>query len=276
MPVSPERTWTRSQSWFAIHKPRPAILVGARPFAPHQRVVDATGIADGADQIAVFVPDVEPARAAAVLDAVGGDLADREDEVLVAAAVEPGRAGALGDEVAHHRQVRPAEVEPDRGPRGLRQRPFQRRIERVAGGDRLAVGMGADGMAALGALQDLVAEPPGVVRAHHGQRALRSEGEVEKPLMQLALFQLGGAAVRRDRFAQTADTPVEVAGVEEVPPGRDQPRGVASHVAHRPELHRFRIGSQGFLDELHARLREDDQDRLSGSDPLFQVGDGPL
>src|SRR6476469_8772789 len=49
---------------------------------------------------------------------------------------------------------------------------------------------GADGMAALGSEQDLVAEAAGVVWAHHRQCPLLGEGEVEEALVQLALFHL--------------------------------------------------------------------------------------
>lgn len=72
------------------------------------------GVADVADELAVLVPDAEGALAAAVLDAVGGDLAGGEDEVFGAPDVEARCRRAFGDELAHVAQVGLAEVHPDR------------------------------------------------------------------------------------------------------------------------------------------------------------------
>ena len=94
----PERIWTRSAELVARSRARGrwACSAGGRS-RPTSGSVDVAAVADGADRARPSSSQTwRLALAAAVLDAVGRRLADREDEVLVAAGVEPGGSGRTG------------------------------------------------------------------------------------------------------------------------------------------------------------------------------------
>ena len=117
----PERTWTRSQSWFAIHSPRPRSSCHSGTRRPDHRVGDAAWAAHLEHQSLVLLPDAQLGLPAAVDQRVDDrsralpGRARRCDPVT-----QPGGEG-MGDD------VRPAPRPGRRGSRpGARPRPRPR------------------------------------------------------------------------------------------------------------------------------------------------------
>src|SRR3954470_23031570 len=197
----------------------PAVAVfEPRAGAAGQRLVEAAAVADLAHDHVVLVPDAQRALAAAVADAVRGDLVGREHEVAGAWLADAGLARVLRDERAD-----PAERLPrDRVLGGVggcvRERcgELWRRPVGAAVADALG---GADPrVRALGLLDHLAVEVRGVVGADEVEAVGTREGGVEQLLVALALHELGGAAAGPDRLADAAQR--AGAAADEVAPRR--------------------------------------------------------
>ena len=183
-------------------------------------------------------------RAAAVGDAVGGQLAGGDDEVGGVGGAEAGSLGGALDPAPHLGEPAAIELE-DLGAGGP---PAQLTGEAVAPGDVFAAAL-ADAVAADRAvgvgdlLQHFVAEGAAVVGAEQRPGRGRREGDVEQRLVALALVDLGGLAPGPDRFADAAHRPA-AALVDELAPEGDDPGRVAAQLLHRGKADRGRIGAQ--------------------------------
>ena len=87
--------------------------------------------------------------------------------------------------------------------------------------------------------------------------------------MPLALDELRAGAPGPDRLADSTDRPADAPGrVDEVVPGRDDPRRVAAHVAHVGEVHAPRVAAELVAKALVLLGGEHDEDRPASRDAL--------
>ena len=200
------------QSWLRDPEPAAAVLLGRGRSRPDQRVVDAAAVADGADQLPVARPRCGgsplPPPCWMLLVATSQTARTRSS---LRRRVEPGGSGRTG-----RRGGAPIARSPlskfsvtAGAARAVAERPPRAGSRASSAGRRtLPVRAGADGVAALGPRAGPRSRGlAGVVWAHHRQWPLLGEGEVEEPLVQLALFHLGRAAVRRRRVRPRPRTP---------------------------------------------------------------------
>ena len=125
MTATPEglrRNSTESQSWRAVHSPRPAAASPLGSQLPGHGIVDSgAGVGNLEDELAGLAPDAHDGRLGAVDEGIGRDLVDGEDDVRDPAHRDPGLPGVALDKL-------PQRGEPlglDRGarPRGSRSAP---------------------------------------------------------------------------------------------------------------------------------------------------------
>jgi hypothetical protein len=115
---------------------------------------------------------------------------------------------------------------------------------------------------------DVCRDRPGVVRAEEPEGPRVTEREVEERLVPLAFHQLVGLAVCRDRLAYP---PHPHAGrgvpVDEVLPGGDDPRRIASDLRHVGEEDAVALAAELRAEAVDLARRDDDEGRLARRHP---------
>ena len=239
MPPAPERTWTRSQTWFAIQKPRPRAPSRAGSRRSASGSVEPAGVGDLAHDGRGVAPEAQHARAAAVLEAVARDLVRGEDELDPPVPVHPCLRGVLVHEGAQPLEPAVAELELRRvGGRG-REDVTDEGARRVRVAPRAAARGRDDRVASPRLLDDLGGQGLDVVRADEPERRIR-EREVEQRLVPLALDELVARAGGPDRLADAAQGQIRRVRAHELLPGWDDPGRVGADLLHVGEPHRRR------------------------------------
>ena len=209
---------------------------------------------------------------AAVPDAVGGELAGGQHQVLLTLACQAGATGAVLHEPAHLDER--VELEAEQPRRGGRRR--ERRVERLQQARRLAVGATRrpvdERVAAARLVDDGLVERRHVVGTQQPEVARVGEREIEQRLVELALDQLGRAASGPDRLADAADR--AGVGAREVAPGGDDPRRVVAQHGHVDELDAAGVGADLAAQRGDALRTDRDEHRLASGKPFAEEGHG--
>jgi hypothetical protein len=214
-----------------------------------------------------------------VSEAVRGQFIDGHEEVFRARLVEPRLGGTTRDKPAHGGKV----VQGEDQSLGLLTWRRQGPGERIGRHLRVAIGravvpdpvLGHVGMRLLRTLEDLRGEPLAVVRAQEPPRRGLGEGQVEQPLVALALDQLCGGPLGPDRLADPAyGGALGEVLPHELPPGRDDAGGVAPEPRHLDELERLSLAVQLLLDLLSLVSTDRHEYRFPRRDSVADEGHG--
>ena len=246
---------------------------GAKPAG--ERFGDEAGVSDLARHARRRPPRPQDARAAAVADAVRGELMDGDHEVVASRAVEAGRRGKTGDAAAEPGEPREVEGELLRLDLRLRERRGEGRrhsIDAAVVGARTRHAALAHVRVAAAAFgdQDRV-ERGRVIRAHERPRRAGAERQVQKLLVPLALDELVGRPGGRDRLTDSVHRPP---GGEmrrrELVPGVDDAAGVHAGPVHVGEHHLVGRGAEPLAQAPDLAVAERHHHRLADRDALSQ------
>jgi hypothetical protein len=266
-----------------VHQPEPAAAFhsSGRPLAVDQRTGEPPAVADLADERTRLLPDAGLAAAAAVAQAVGGELVDREHEVGGALAAQPAASGLAGGHPAEQPQRVGVEGENRRRPRRLRQRyrprPRLRLQPAIGGACHMLGALEQEGMAAVRLRHHLGIQLEGVIGAQQPPGPAAGERHVEQCLVALTLGQLVGAASLPDRLPDAAQQAAAgVVGLHELAPGGDDAAGVGAHLLHVGEVDGSGVGAQLLAQHIDLGRADHDQRRLLAGDAIADEGRGPF
>ena len=274
VPLGPDRSSTRSQTWCTIHSPWPPRAPGAGWSRP----------ASGSLMLPLSVTSQRNSRApgqvrrmplpVGVPDRVGGELPGRQHHVVHAPGRQPGGGGPGADQRADPGQIM---VETERlrvrGRRRQRQAELrrQRRVCAVDRARRHRRPVLKLRVAPFRAGQHLAGQLRHVVRAQDRGRR-RAERLVDQRLVPGRLPDFGRRAPRPDRLADVADAPARPGGQKRLDPG-DDPGRVAAHLGHVREGDLPGRGAECVLQPGQGRPGHRDEARLALAQTLGQERD---